>query len=126
MAYGIILKHLVYIHTFSSQDTMKWLNYIVHTVIFSTVLHSTILKSHSRNHPRRVMCAHDYNLLCTGESCWFSLLNPTHLNETMLKYYFNFCRKVKTKYNLATSDPNPSRSRNKSTISMLKNVEKGT
>jgi hypothetical protein len=44
----------------------------------------------------------------------------------MLKYYFNFCRKVKNKYNLATSDPNPSRSRNKSMISMLKNVVKGT
>lgn len=72
------------------------------------------------------MCNQKYNLLCTGESCWLSFLNPTHLNKTMLKYYFNFCRKVKNKYNLATSDPNPSRSRNKSMISMLKNVVKGT
>lgn len=39
IARGNILKHLVNIHTFTSQDTMKWLNHIVHTAIFSKALY---------------------------------------------------------------------------------------
>lgn len=93
-------------------------------VILSIIVPTPILKSLQRNNPRSMMCTQDYKLLCTRESCWLSSFNPTHLNKTMLKYQRNFCSKVKTKYNLATSGSNPSRSRKKSTISMLKMLRK--